>query len=409
MIECVNKDIINKAIENPELLVQMNADDLEKISAQFPYFSAAQILLSKNYKQNNDYRFADQVGHAALYTGNRNTLYHWLKESEMAKSTAAVRPDEIVVTPSLVVEEKLAILEDVIENKPSFTPQLLENFDTGKTEIVEVDSSFTADVKGLVNFILNDGDETEKENESIALKLLHEEEPDAALKVDKASSPNLQASDLDDMQREILIEAVHSSIELEVAQDMLTEDELVSEELDAEDENPFTSITADSYADWVFKRSKQIHFAENDRNHTDDSSLNPTLGDWKHLSDEELQAKPEAEQELNNEELAVRPEPVKRMIAVDFAQQQRDLIDKFIRTEPKITRNKSVDYTPGNMAKESLEEDLSFVTETMAVLFAKQGRLDKARKAFKKLMEQHPEKSVYFAAQLKNLDKLKKP
>jgi pentatricopeptide repeat protein len=44
----------------------------------------------------------------------------------------------------------------------------------------------------------------------------------------------------------------------------------------------------------------------------------------------------------------------------------------------------------------------------MAVLFAKQGKLDKARKAFRKLMEQHPEKSIYFAAQLKNLEHFKK-
>jgi tetratricopeptide (TPR) repeat protein len=44
----------------------------------------------------------------------------------------------------------------------------------------------------------------------------------------------------------------------------------------------------------------------------------------------------------------------------------------------------------------------------MAQLYARQGKLDKARKAYKKLIELYPEKSIYFAAQLKNLDKLKK-
>jgi pentatricopeptide repeat protein len=55
-----------------------------------------------------------------------------------------------------------------------------------------------------------------------------------------------------------------------------------------------------------------------------------------------------------------------------------------------------------------LEEDFSFATETMAKLFIAQGKFDKAKKVYRKLMELHPEKNVYFAAQLKNLNQNKK-
>ncbi|MEY4330920.1 MAG: hypothetical protein RL609_1668 [Bacteroidota bacterium] len=82
-----------------------------------------------------------------------------------------------------------------------------------------------------------------------------------------------------------------------------------------------------------------------------------------------------------------------------------NLIEKFIQNEPQINRGKAVEYAAGNMAKESLEEDVNLVTETMAKLYVKQGKLDKARKAYKKLIELYPEKSVYFAGQLKNLNK----
>lgn len=81
------------------------------------------------------------------------------------------------------------------------------------------------------------------------------------------------------------------------------------------------------------------------------------------------------------------------------------IIEKFIQNEPQINRGKAVEYAAGNMAKESLEEDVNLVTETMAKLYVKQGKLDKARKAYKKLIELYPEKSVYFAGQLKNLNK----
>jgi tetratricopeptide (TPR) repeat protein len=82
-----------------------------------------------------------------------------------------------------------------------------------------------------------------------------------------------------------------------------------------------------------------------------------------------------------------------------------DVIERFIQKEPQITRGRLLDFEVGNMAKESLEEDYNLVTETMAKLYAKQGKIEKARKAYKKLIELFPEKSIYFATQLKNLNK----
>ena len=59
--------------------------------------------------------------------------------------------------------------------------------------------------------------------------------------------------------------------------------------------------------------------------------------------------------------------------------------------------------TTEDWAKQSLVEDPSLVTETMAKLYAQQGQIGRARKAYKLLALKYPEKSVYFAAQLKKL------
>lgn len=94
-----------------------------------------------------------------------------------------------------------------------------------------------------------------------------------------------------------------------------------------------------------------------------------------------------------------------------FQQQQAvssdpdDLIDRFIETSPKITPKKVGSYSTENMAKESLVEDESIVTETMARIYAQQGKLEKSRRAYRLLSLKYPEKSVYFAAQLKKLGK----
>ena len=55
------------------------------------------------------------------------------------------------------------------------------------------------------------------------------------------------------------------------------------------------------------------------------------------------------------------------------------------------------------LAKESLVEDTSLITETMARIYAAQGQLGRARRAYKLLALKYPEKSVYFAAQSKQL------
>ena len=59
--------------------------------------------------------------------------------------------------------------------------------------------------------------------------------------------------------------------------------------------------------------------------------------------------------------------------------------------------------TTEEWAKQGLVEDPSLVTETMAKLYAQQGQMGRARKAYKLLALKYPEKSVYFAAQLKKL------
>ncbi len=84
-----------------------------------------------------------------------------------------------------------------------------------------------------------------------------------------------------------------------------------------------------------------------------------------------------------------------------------DLIEKFIATEPRITPGKVEQYTGVSFAKESLEENFDWVTETMAKLYAAQGKIDRARKAYKRLIELHPEKKIHFENQLKVLNQRK--
>jgi hypothetical protein len=81
------------------------------------------------------------------------------------------------------------------------------------------------------------------------------------------------------------------------------------------------------------------------------------------------------------------------------------LIDRFIATNPRIGPLRETAPGVHDLAQASVLEDATLVTETMARLYAKQGQIGKARKAYKLLALKNPAKSTYFAAQLKKLGK----
>ena len=83
-----------------------------------------------------------------------------------------------------------------------------------------------------------------------------------------------------------------------------------------------------------------------------------------------------------------------------------ELIDEFIRTEPSITpmKGKAEFFSPSKMAKRSLDEDETLISETLAKVYVQQGQLEKALKAYKQLSLKYPEKSSYFAALVSELE-----
>jgi hypothetical protein len=82
------------------------------------------------------------------------------------------------------------------------------------------------------------------------------------------------------------------------------------------------------------------------------------------------------------------------------------IIDAFLKKRNhSIGVVRDVNSPVEEWASKGLEYDPSLVTETMAKLYASQGQIGRARKAFKMLALKYPEKSVYFASLLKKLSK----
>ena len=89
-------------------------------------------------------------------------------------------------------------------------------------------------------------------------------------------------------------------------------------------------------------------------------------------------------------------------------QNQEGLFDTFIKNEPSISKpKKETFFSPAESAKESLLENDSIVTETLARVYLEQGHYDKAIASYEKLSLKFPQKSTFFANQIKLIYDLK--
>ncbi|WP_052670600.1 tetratricopeptide repeat protein [Draconibacterium sediminis] len=94
-------------------------------------------------------------------------------------------------------------------------------------------------------------------------------------------------------------------------------------------------------------------------------------------------------------------------------QSEISLIDKFLSTDSERLRTiKHNPDTNGNgseraLVEQSVKEDEELVTETLALIYFQQKNFDKALDAYKKLSLKYPEKSVYFAGRIEEIELLK--
>ncbi|WP_306640307.1 hypothetical protein [Sanyastnella coralliicola] len=207
---------------------------------------------------------------------------------------------------------------------------------------------------------------------------------------EEAPSTRTKLEDFDPIQQGVILEAITSTIVLESQEETEEEEkEELEEELREEtggdayirppQPNSETETTVTPPTTEVNSSSRKIQ-----EGHSDGAQLSPFAA-WlvKNNSAKKRSVPPLGDE--NQEE------------------RKQALIDRFIEEDPKITPRRAAEFTTHDLAKMSVVEDEEMVTETMAKIYAMQGNQRKAIKAYKLLSLKFPEKSIYFANQIKKL------
>ena len=82
-----------------------------------------------------------------------------------------------------------------------------------------------------------------------------------------------------------------------------------------------------------------------------------------------------------------------------------DLIEEFIKNSPKIKINNDYEVKSSFKTDQKIKDEL--ITETLAKIYVKQEKFNKAIKAYEILSLKYPKKSSFFADQINDIKKLK--
>jgi hypothetical protein len=340
--------------------------DLEEITGQYPYFHNAHLLLAKQYKGHENIRFEGYLRKASAYAPDRTVLFDIIHQEpetviHIGEEVNQIRPDAGAGVEKAGVEKAGegagAIPQDTEQTVPVI-PEL-KSQETGLPE----EPPSTEDPK-------------EKQKELTPREIL-----ESRLR-EIERGPNMIPEDTPSGAPRDL--AAHESTVLpEEKTPVVTPGKPVTGKQPPTDSSPATPasggatgpikpnepaarLETHSFIEWL--RLKQIPI--------------------EHSSAYKIEGS-----------LAGEPE---KAIPVP-GDPSEDLIDRFIRNEPRIVPARSEFYSPGNMARQSAVVHEELISETLARIYANQGNLSKAIETLEKLALKNPGKSRYFAALIEEL------
>jgi hypothetical protein len=349
-----DKQKFEQLVKAPDKLNMGHIPMLEKLLESFPYCQTTQILYAYSLKRAHNIYFNHQLRVAAAYAGNRNLLRKLLQEvpepgtqHEAAEKKSPVSETAKAGEKDMEVKEDTKVVRDDTPPMEKDTARNRETSDISDQEPLPVGEATKSSSEPKEKN--HDSKRPSKESGISEKRFTHVGYPYS----DTVSSSEPESDSLK-TKRKRQINTLKEQLEA-LRQERDKIQQIISEEREARVKTD--EITSDT-----------------ERTQADPENITSD----KH----ENQQNSEAAANLSKQEI----------------------IDRFIENEPSITKSGPVFYDPSEAAKQSIRENDNLVTETMAKLLVKQGKFLQAIRIYRKLSLKFPQKSSYFASQIKQIE-----
>ncbi|MFL5765583.1 MAG: hypothetical protein ACJ77K_16680 [Bacteroidia bacterium] len=355
----MNKAQFISYVETPERMSGTDSALLSNLLRDFPYFQTAHLLYAKSLHNQGSIQYNNQLRITAAYASDRKVLHRLITKTmeseairEIPEIVAAIEEKKIEKAVEAMVKEEVAerniqpVVEETVADKFISEEIILPE---PKIEVVEIPPVTAAEQKA----------------EKILGELNKEKNPDELREHSETAAETSAIEQVFDLEKEYYTDAIGLEPEPEVRnvplqQETVETDFVLNTNGNDPPKEPKVDLNGLSFTEWL----KYVNSG------------------------------------------AALPESEKIVRKTDESLSQLELIDKFIKEEPKISKPKKEFYSPVNMARQSVAEDITFVSETLAKIYVLQGNYHKALQAYENLRLKYPEKRLYFASQIKNLKKL---
>jgi hypothetical protein len=447
----------------PGLMNSEDVDGLKMMIQKSPYYYLPYVLLAKFYVSENEQEFDFYLRHAAIRVNNREALYQYIHQNEWVKSEhsiEAVSDNNTLENSALISIQESEIIEDkhIVEDETvtGDLPQVekikspvndLEAFlrddeeelpvESANTDVelahqdtiedveevffelrhnneVSVTDEFTlTETEGLelveTEFTFSDQhqqiEEIIKESPSVnGIVLETELVPINELSTIPEEFSELLVGDMEESEkRDVLVdEEIAESKEIQIEE---TEEEVKETEIQIE----YSDIQEEKSIETVIESQKELEKYL-------DLRKNPIYNLELELNSKQIERETASsekdffawlKQPKGVSEIVEKPleEDLETDGKIEEEIEEDDIIARFIKKNPQISRPKKEFFNAENMAKKSEVFELDFVTETLAQLYHQQGDISLAIKAYEKLILQNPSKKAYFASLIENLKK----
>ncbi len=385
----MNREEFISYIKKPASLDKSSLIEINELLEEFPYFQSGHLLFLKNLHKLDHIRFGGQLKKSAAFVANREILYRLLFDYNEPQIDTSVDKNTISQeSQEPPIQEEAALKDPEILYKEK--QEAKDEIDTKKVDEEPVPDAIVEEISKTEETLEPTDEPRSKEDLAAELKKRLQE---------------IKESGKKEIEQEFKTSEDNTDDILQLSDEQIVDDteQIKSSKQVIAKENPVTSDLLDLESE-VNSSSTQDLPPESPNNNQEKTEDNTS--EKKNLNSEIISTETHSFSSwlnlLNTSEPTESIELTRNTESPN--QRQLEIIDKFIEDNPRITPAQEKSKKAVDIADKSVEENEGLFTETLARIYVKQGYYSKSLFIYKKLSLKFPEKSSYFAAQIKKIE-----